>query len=287
MRPPSSTKRAVRRSATKRHLNTILSEDPRVTMHMTPGELARLFELMGYQGVAQTYIDRLIAIGRARAPSDHDAKQRRKQYASDRCQRRSDLRPGRGTGSSAPILILSNSLGTTLHMWEPQVGPFTQHFRLVRFDRRGHGKSGLPKGPYSMDLLGRDVLAIMDAARHQEGQLVRALDGRHGGHVARRQRAGALRAAGASRTRRAISPTRRAGTTASRWCATKACPRSLRPTWSAGSPRDSASAIPGAITRMMRCSRPLRSTATSPAAKLSATWTTANCSAGQRSPRWS
>ena len=39
-----------------------------MTTHMTPGELARLFELMGYQGVAQTYIDRLIAsVGRARA----------------------------------------------------------------------------------------------------------------------------------------------------------------------------------------------------------------------------
>jgi 3-oxoadipate enol-lactonase len=63
----------------------------------------------------------------------------------------------------APVLILSNSLGTTLHMWDGQVGPFTRHFRLVRFDRRGHGKSGLPKGPYSMEMLGRDVLAIMDA----------------------------------------------------------------------------------------------------------------------------
>jgi 3-oxoadipate enol-lactonase len=62
----------------------------------------------------------------------------------------------------APTLILSNSLGTTLDMWEPQLGPFTQHFRLVRFDRRGHGKSGAPKGPYSMEQLGRDVLAIMD-----------------------------------------------------------------------------------------------------------------------------
>jgi 3-oxoadipate enol-lactonase len=62
----------------------------------------------------------------------------------------------------APVLILSNSLGTTLHMWDGQVGPFTKHFRLVRFDRRGHGKSGLAKGPYSMDMLGRDVLAIMD-----------------------------------------------------------------------------------------------------------------------------
>jgi 3-oxoadipate enol-lactonase len=64
---------------------------------------------------------------------------------------------------TAPVLILSNSLGTTLHMWDGQVGPFTKHFRLVRFDRRGHGKSGLPKGPYSMEMLGRDVLAVMDA----------------------------------------------------------------------------------------------------------------------------
>lgn len=62
----------------------------------------------------------------------------------------------------APVLILSNSLGTTLHMWDRQVEPFTRHFRLVRFDRRGHGKSGLPKGPYSIEMLSRDVLAIMD-----------------------------------------------------------------------------------------------------------------------------
>jgi 3-oxoadipate enol-lactonase len=63
----------------------------------------------------------------------------------------------------APFLMLSNSLGTTLHMWDEQVGPFTRHFRLVRFDRRGHGRSDVPKGPYNMDRLGRDVLAIMDA----------------------------------------------------------------------------------------------------------------------------
>jgi 3-carboxy-cis,cis-muconate cycloisomerase len=44
----------------KRHLNTVLSEDPRVTQHMTPGELARLFELMNYQGVAQTFIERIV-----------------------------------------------------------------------------------------------------------------------------------------------------------------------------------------------------------------------------------
>src|SRR5262245_13349645 len=54
--------------SSKRHLNSILAEDPRVTAHMTPGELARLFELMGYQGVAQTYIDRLIASLGSRTP---------------------------------------------------------------------------------------------------------------------------------------------------------------------------------------------------------------------------
>ncbi len=62
----------------------------------------------------------------------------------------------------APVLMLCNSLGTDLHMWGPQVAPFTKQYRLVRYDRRGHGKSGAPQGPYSMDRLGRDVLAILD-----------------------------------------------------------------------------------------------------------------------------
>ncbi|HEX5507292.1 MAG TPA: 3-oxoadipate enol-lactonase, partial [Pseudolabrys sp.] len=44
---------------------------------------------------------------------------------------------------SAPVLMLSNSLGTNLHMWDAQVPEFTKHFRLVRYDRRGHGKSGV------------------------------------------------------------------------------------------------------------------------------------------------
>jgi 3-oxoadipate enol-lactonase len=63
---------------------------------------------------------------------------------------------------NAPVLMLSNSLGTTMQMWAGQVGPFTHHFRLVRFDRRGHGGSGVPAGPYNMDMLGRDALAVLD-----------------------------------------------------------------------------------------------------------------------------
>jgi 3-oxoadipate enol-lactonase len=65
----------------------------------------------------------------------------------------------------APVLMLSNSLGTNLHMWDPQMPEFTKHYRVVRYDRRGHGKSAAPKGPYSFERFGRDILAIIDALK--------------------------------------------------------------------------------------------------------------------------
>src|SRR5664279_2338139 len=67
--------------------------------------------------------------------------------------------------ASAPVLILSNSLGTNLHMWDDQVPEWSKHFRVVRYDRRGHGKSGVPQGPYSMERFGRDVLAVADGLK--------------------------------------------------------------------------------------------------------------------------
>jgi 3-oxoadipate enol-lactonase len=66
---------------------------------------------------------------------------------------------GRDAG---PTLMLSNSLGCTLQMWEPQMRALTQLFRVIRYDRRGHGKSSVPPGPYSIERFGRDVLAILD-----------------------------------------------------------------------------------------------------------------------------
>jgi 3-oxoadipate enol-lactonase len=65
--------------------------------------------------------------------------------------------------TDAPVLILCNSIGTNLHMWDDQAPLFAERFRLVRYDRRGHGKSGAPKGSYTMDRLGRDALAVADA----------------------------------------------------------------------------------------------------------------------------
>lgn len=64
---------------------------------------------------------------------------------------------------AAPALIMSNSLGTTLEMWEPQVAEFSRNYRLVRYDTRGHGGSPLTNGPYYFDELGLDVLSVLDA----------------------------------------------------------------------------------------------------------------------------
>ncbi len=62
-----------------------------------------------------------------------------------------------------PALVLSNSLGTDLSMWDPQVQELSRHFRLLRYDSRGHGQSGLPDGPCTIDHLGSDVVALLDA----------------------------------------------------------------------------------------------------------------------------
>lgn len=64
--------------------------------------------------------------------------------------------------ADAPPLILSNSLGADLGMWDPQAAALAERFRLVRYDTRGHGGSPVPDGPYSIDHVGQDALALLD-----------------------------------------------------------------------------------------------------------------------------
>ncbi|NIK44753.1 3-oxoadipate enol-lactonase [Xanthomonas arboricola] len=62
-----------------------------------------------------------------------------------------------------PWLTFCNSLGTDLHMWDVQIAAFAPHYRILRYDRRGHGDSDTPPGPYRVADLGQDVLALWDA----------------------------------------------------------------------------------------------------------------------------
>jgi 3-oxoadipate enol-lactonase len=64
-----------------------------------------------------------------------------------------------------PVLVLSNSLGTNYTMWDDQIPAFSQHFRVLRYDQRGHGGSDVTPGPYSIARLGQDVVAMLDGLK--------------------------------------------------------------------------------------------------------------------------
>jgi 3-oxoadipate enol-lactonase len=61
----------------------------------------------------------------------------------------------------APAVVLSNSLGTDLTMWEPQMPDLVRRYRVIRYDARGHGRSAVTPGPYTIAQMGRDVLGLL------------------------------------------------------------------------------------------------------------------------------
>jgi 3-oxoadipate enol-lactonase len=67
--------------------------------------------------------------------------------------------------ADAPWLVLSHSLGADLSMWFAQVEAFSRHFRVLRYDTRGHGHSEAPKGPYTLEQLLGDALGLFDTLK--------------------------------------------------------------------------------------------------------------------------
>lgn len=61
-----------------------------------------------------------------------------------------------------PTVVFSNSLGTTLEMWDPQLAAFSEHFRILRYDTRGHGRSSIAPGNYTIAQLANDVISLLD-----------------------------------------------------------------------------------------------------------------------------
>jgi 3-oxoadipate enol-lactonase/4-carboxymuconolactone decarboxylase len=61
-----------------------------------------------------------------------------------------------------PVVLFANSLGTSLAMWDDQAAALKNEFRVLRYDHRGHGDSPVPPGPYSIEDLADDVLALLD-----------------------------------------------------------------------------------------------------------------------------
>jgi 3-oxoadipate enol-lactonase len=64
--------------------------------------------------------------------------------------------------ADAPALVLSNSLGTDHTLWDRQIDAFAKHFRVIRYDTRGHGESDPIDGDYTIDRLGIDLVSLLD-----------------------------------------------------------------------------------------------------------------------------
>src|SRR5579871_6850969 len=63
---------------------------------------------------------------------------------------------------AAPVLVFCHSLGASHRLWDAQIEAFSRHFRILRYDSRGHGESGVPQGPYNVEQLARDVIQLLD-----------------------------------------------------------------------------------------------------------------------------
>jgi 3-oxoadipate enol-lactonase len=70
--------------------------------------------------------------------------------------------PHHVVSGDGPPLVLSNSLGTTLHLWDDQIEALDERFTVIRYDHRGHGQSEVPPGPYTLDDIGQDVVDLLD-----------------------------------------------------------------------------------------------------------------------------
>jgi 3-oxoadipate enol-lactonase len=62
-----------------------------------------------------------------------------------------------------PVVMLANSLGTDLRVWDPMLAHMSDHLRVVRFDKRGHGLSDCPAAPYRIESLVSDAERVADA----------------------------------------------------------------------------------------------------------------------------
>ena len=150
--------------------------------------------------------------------------------------------------ADAPVLALPSSLGTTTELWDANVPAWSETFRVLRYDQRGHGGSEVPPGPYSIEDLGRDFVSLLDELGIERVSFCWPLTWRRDGHVAGRQSRQNGSAASSWLAPPPDSASRRAGSIARRSRGTKGWRRSPTTCSSAGSP-------PGSRKSGLKCRR--------------------------------
>ena len=128
-------------AGTGRPLREVLAADPAVREHLDEADLDRLLDPQGYLGMAAELIDRALAA--------HQRPPGRGAASPGRSGSRARLAYKLGGPEQAPVLVLGNSMGTTMAMWDDQLPALSGRFRVLRYDHRGHGASEAPPGPYT------------------------------------------------------------------------------------------------------------------------------------------
>ena len=188
--------------------------------------------------------------------------------------------------ADAPVVVLSNSLGATRGMWDPQVPALAERYRVVTYDTRGHGESPAPAGPYTLDDLVDDLVALLDEVGAERAHVAGLSLGGMTAHAAGRPRA----ASGVDRLALLCTSAKpdpqpfldraaavRSGGTAP--LAPAVAGRWLTPAVRRRAPRPGRAA--GGDDRRRRTTR-----GTPPAARWSRAWTCARTSAASPRPRW-
>ncbi len=146
-----------------RPLLAVLDADAAVRAHLSTRDLERLLDPASYLGSSQAFVDRALSAYTGGAAAAMSASVPARETFVDvdgaRIHCRLDGRDG------APVIVLSNSLGADLSMWDPQIEALAREFQVLRYDTRGHGTSTATPGPYTIDRLGRDVVGVLDGLR--------------------------------------------------------------------------------------------------------------------------
>ncbi len=133
---------ALCRRALDRHypLVDLLAADPQVSQYLSRERLTTLLDPATATGSAERFVRRCWRVIRSNVMN--------LDYQLD-------------GPDGAPVIVLSNSLGTTRAMWQPQIEALTAHFRVLRYDTHGHGKT-TKNGKVTLAQLGEDVIALLD-----------------------------------------------------------------------------------------------------------------------------
>jgi len=73
---------------------------------------------------------------------------------------------------SGPNLVLIEGLGAALYLWEKQIPELSKHFTVIAYDNRGVGRSDKPAGPYTINMMAKDLAGLMDSLKISKANIL-------------------------------------------------------------------------------------------------------------------